>query len=161
MDLPRLRCGLNFAFKKPGNLRKAYAILYVMPVHKKKLVLTSELLREIEVFSKHFLTLDEIAFNLGVTPDVFQKFCAKHKKAVDAVTSARVDAKKYVVSKLWEKVEAGNLNAIFFVLKTQFGFSESMDVNLGFSKAKMPKIIPKKLGADLHDALRVYQEVMK
>lgn len=130
-----------------------------MPVQKnKKLSLTPELLREIEIFSKHFLTLDEIAYNLGVKPEYFHSFCSKHKSAVDAVTSARSRTKAFVVGKLMEKVNDGNVAAIIFLLKTQFGFNDS--VNPGFAESQRDKVIPKQLGTDANEAVRIYQEVM-
>lgn len=125
----------------------------------KRLALTSELIREVQVFGEHFLTIDEIAYNLGVKPKYFQRFCEKHREVVEVISSARSKTKAFVVGKLMEKVNAGNVPAMIFVLKTQFGFHES--VNVGLTESTRDKLIPKKLGTDPIEATRIYQEVMK
>lgn len=125
----------------------------------KKLALTSELIREIEVFSKHFLTIDEIAYNLGVKPKEFQRFCEKNRKVTEIISAARSRTKEFVVGKLMERVNAGNVAAITFVLRTQFGFHENN--HAGLTEPTRDKIIPKKLGLDPIEATRIYQEIMK
>jgi superfamily II DNA or RNA helicase len=72
------------------------------------------------------------ARRLGVSATTVRKYAAKHPSVKEAILQAREDLKDFAESKLLTRIDAEDMTAIIFYLKTQAkdrGYVERQEVN--------------------------------
>ena len=102
-------------------------------------------IKDIERLAGHGHTIKEIADIMGVSRAAFYKYMEKSQDILDAVRRGRVKTREYVVSKLMEKIEAGDTGMIRFYLERQArqGWGQEVNVNL----IPKPTVIKKRDGS--------------
>jgi len=81
----------------------------------------------------YHLSLKCISDFYGVSEDTIQRYCKKQFKMGFAVYAHQKRAKYtgVLLSKFWQKVDAGNVACIIFGLKNICGWSDNMNVSEG------------------------------
>jgi len=127
---------------------------------KKKFVVTSEILQEIEELSGNGLTQQQIHGYYGISNASWYSYVKEYPEIAEAVKRGKSKIIAEVAGLLVRLALEGNLTAIIFYLKTQAGWRE-------VEKAEAPKEEksyeePAKIdfGTDPIEAARVYKELM-
>lgn len=81
------------------------------------------------------LTLEQIATDLGISTRTLYNRRRKLAEVAEAIKRGRAQGVRAVASKLWEAIEAGNITAIIFYLKTRGGWSEKAQVDVSIESA--------------------------
>lgn len=81
-------------------------------------------LKDIEECASRGFTHEEIADYLGIAARTFRHWCKIYPQVLAAYKFGRAKTKHYVVGRLFNHIDEGNLSAIIFYLKTKAGFSE-------------------------------------
>lgn len=86
--------------------------------------------RIIEAVKETHGFLTTAALRAGIPYRTVEKYASNYPSVIQAVADARTEMKDYAESKLFEAIQAGNMTAIIFYLKTQAkdrGYIERVD----------------------------------
>lgn len=123
------------------------------------LVITPETLKEIERMSGLGLTQNQLASYYGISRVTWHKMKNKDERLNFVVKKGKSKAIEIVAGKLMEKINAGNLSAMIFYLKTQAGWTEKNALVVD-NKSKYKKIEYKINTDDPIEASKIYQSIM-
>ena len=102
-------------------------------------------LERVEELAGHGLTLEQIALDLGISVRTLHNRKRDFADFAQAIKKGRARGVVAVANKLWEAVEAGNLTAIIFYLKTRGGWSEKARLDVSGSVGT-DRMVPDGLG---------------
>lgn len=94
---------------------------------KPKLEINEKTLKEIERLSEQRFTQQQMHEYFGIGHDTWYSLVKKHPEMSDIIKRGRAKSYGFVVSKLMQQINDGNITAIIFFLKTQGKWSESCD----------------------------------
>lgn len=80
--------------------------------------------KQIKTLSGYGFTQEEIAVLIGHDADTIRKHCKKE------LAEGKLEAKSICIGKLFGNIKLGKEASIFFYLKTQHGWKETVDVNI-------------------------------
>lgn len=127
---------------------------------KYKLVITDEILREIEEMGSEGATQQQIHHYYGIGHSTWYKMVKEYPELRTVIRRGKAKTFRLVVGELMKKVRDGNLSAIIFILKTQYGWSEGSSLTL--KDKRTVKNTDLTLGGitDPVEASRLYQAFM-
>ncbi len=125
---------------------------------KPKIVVTPELLQEVERLAGQGLTNEMIHYYYGVGATCWYEYIRLYPELGMAFKRGKPKAVNMVSGKLMEKVQEGNLTAIMFYLKTQARWSET--INVKGDPGGVEPIPSVENVSDPVEAARIYQQIM-
>lgn len=87
------------------------------------IVFTEEMLQEVDQLADK-LTVEQLASYFGIGKTTFYRVCKRQPELMERYKKGKSKRIEQVVSKLYEKIEAGDTVSILFYLKTQAGWRE-------------------------------------
>lgn len=108
-----------------------------MPTKRKpKLEITPEILQRVETYAGLGLSQDDIGLILDITGRSIRNYKQIMPELDSAYKKGQAVHKSRVTSKLWEQINANNLTAIIFYLKTKCGWRETATVEVEDKRAE-------------------------
>jgi len=102
---------------------------------------TEEILAQIEQYASQGLTQEQIAYNVGITPQTFSLKKHDFPELDSAIKKGKAQGMQIVTNKLFEKIKGGNLIAMIFFLKCN-GWKEVQisETNLTLSEDRVNEL---------------------
>lgn len=122
--------------------------------------ITPDILIEIKTLSGIGYSHKQLWERYEVSEDTWFRRLKENPGMANAYAKGKEEKFKLTVSKLWEKVQEGNLTAIIFVLKTQYRWSERVDVGITEERPKEESNVTLRGVVDPIEASKIYQKVM-
>lgn len=119
---------------------------------------TDEQIKEVEVLAGLGLTKYLLQNYFEVSADVWKKTEKRNPKLLKAFKKGQAKTIGFAAKKLFQLIEAGNLQAIIFFLKTRAGWSERYNPELDCNVSEPTISIAV---TDPIEAAKVYQQIMK
>jgi len=123
------------------------------------LIVTQQLLDEVEVLSGRGLTQQMIHYYYGVSHSYWYNLVKNHPELAEAVKRGKSRTIAMVAGKLIELVKKGNLSAIIFYLKTQARFAEHQTIGIS-GPGEDGGLDLDESSDDPREAAKIYQKIM-
>lgn len=121
---------------------------------------TPEVLIEIKTLSGVGYSHQQLWERYDIAKDTWYNRLKNHPEMAHAYAKGKEEKFTLTVSKLWEKVQEGNLTAIIFVLKTQYRWSEKIGIDINDDRAKENEKATLRGVIDPVEASKIYQKIM-